>query len=191
MLNCTSGPVATVTNLTLASLALTGASLLFARRALLVFRPPHSEWYPKGRCRFPWQHNLALDAGTIPACLAASFPGLKTLDLSGNAFTGSLPASLAGLVNLTSLSVYSNQLSGTVPAFASSTALSLAYNPLLGGPLPSAVNLSSAGSAAYVTGTALGLDRPLTAILTDIKSALDPVGTVLTSWNASGPLSKI
>lgn len=39
----------------------------------------------------------------------------------------------------------------------------------------------------FLYGTSIGLDRPLTSILLDIKAALDPTGAVLGSWNASQP----
>jgi hypothetical protein len=40
-------------------------------------------------------------------------------------------------------------------------------------------------STGYLFGTSIGLDRPLAAILMDLKAAMDPGGTVLTGWNST------
>ena len=40
-------------------------------------------------------------------------------------------------------------------------------------------------STGFLFGTSIGLDRPLAAILLDLKAAMDPSGTVLTGWNSS------
>ena len=40
-------------------------------------------------------------------------------------------------------------------------------------------------STGYLFGTSIGLDRPLAAILMDMKAAMDPGGTVLAAWNST------
>ena len=128
-------------------------------------------------------------AGTVPSCLATSFPGLTSLDLSVNALSGSLPPSLAGLVNLTTLKVQDNLFNGTLPAAFATPAcagltVTLAYNPLLVGTVPATLALGSvlqpSGSCYYFAmGTSLGLDRPMASILSDISAAVDPSGQAL------------
>jgi hypothetical protein len=80
-----------------------------------------------------------------------------------------------------------NQFTGTVPpSYAAISNVSLAYNPLLVGPVPPLLALGSVlGSSLNTIGTSLGLDWPLAAILADVRAALDPSGGVLGGWNAS------
>ena len=146
-------------------------------------------------------------------------PAVAALDLGQNWLTGSLNSTLASLGNAANigLSVYDNQLSGTIPAsFTAFSWLALAYNPSLYGNLPTglvtnAVNKLQAWatysggfysypwggnvyntyiqaptySTGYLFGTSIGLDRPLPAIMMDLKAALDPGGTVLTGWTST------
>ena len=53
--------------------------------------------------------------GTIPAELG-NLTNLTTLHLAGNQLTGTIPGSLGNLTNLTGLYLYINQLTGTIPA---------------------------------------------------------------------------
>ena len=53
--------------------------------------------------------------GTIPPDLA-KLTNLTDLDLSGNTLTGAIPHQLGSLANLEVLSLYDNQLSGAIPA---------------------------------------------------------------------------
>ena len=69
-----------------------------------------------------------------------SNPAVAALDLSQNALTGNLSASVSGLTNVANvgLAIYDNLIGGTIPSsFASFSWLALAYNPLLYGSLPS------------------------------------------------------
>ena len=166
--------------------------------------------------------NFAPSSGFTTLRSTGSNPAVAALNLGQNWLTGSLNSSLALLSNAANigLSVYDNQLSGTVPAsFTAFSWLALAYNPALYGSLPTSlvtntVNKLQAWSTygadgfysytsasisgqqttylntpLYSTGflfaTSIGLDRPLAAILMDMKAALDPGGTVLTGWNST------
>lgn len=71
--------------------------------------------------------------GTIPECLFA-LPKLRTLHLSGNGFTGTLPTNMSVAV-LTDLVVSHNALSGTIPYALQETSmrsLDLSYNRFSG-----------------------------------------------------------
>ena len=147
--------------------------------------------------------NNAL-TGTVPPCLAQNLLLLTSLNLAQNRLSGTLPPELPPNSNLLRLSVFDNQLSGTLPAsFSSLSQLALAYNPALFGQLPPTVTatrllawsgtaFTTCGAASAPTsgigclfGTSIGLDRPMTAIMIDLASALDPPGRVLSSWSTS------
>ena len=83
--------------------------------------------------------NFNASSGFTSLRSTGSNPAVAALDLSQNALTGTLSASLGLLSSASSvgLSVVDNLLSGTVPAsFASLSWLALAYNPQLVGALP-------------------------------------------------------
>ena len=142
-------------------------------------------------------HNCAgVEAKFYPSG-GSGFQSLSALYLHQNALTSPPPASLGTLPSAPGLSVslWDNALAGSVPAsYASFKAISLAFNPLLVGPLPANVTLampsalppSSGGPAAYLYGTSIGLDRPAHDILQDMRAALDPSGQVLT-WGGLNP----
>jgi Leucine-rich repeat (LRR) protein len=75
------------------------------------------------------------DSGTIPNCVY-SLPGLSTLHLSGNRYTGSLPSEDIEISqSLTDLSISHNALTGTIPNSLQSKAwvnLDLSFNHLKG-----------------------------------------------------------
>ena len=99
-------------------------------------------------------------SGSIPFCWSAQanwtffnssvgFNSLKSLFLHQNALTGTLPSALGLLPSAGSLSIslWDNTLSGPVPvSYANLKALTIAYNPLLVGPLPAGIVLSSPAS---------------------------------------------
>lgn len=147
---------------------------------------------------------------TIPACWGQNvtwsvgpstrgFDAVTGLFLHLNRLTGALPTAL-GLIGpgaaSTSVSLWDNSLRGTLPAsLASLSAVALAYNPALFGPLPPGVTVqtpsalpagSGASSSDRLFATSVGLDRPMTDILTAIRLQLDPTSRVLT-WGGSNP----
>ena len=73
--------------------------------------------------------------GTIPAELG-SLTNLTSLGLRDNQLTGTIPAELGSLTNLTRLTLNDNQLTGTIPAelarLSNLTDLGLSYNQLTG-----------------------------------------------------------
>ena len=79
-------------------------------------------------------HNNGL-SGTMPAELS-SLINLTQLGLAGNGLSGSIPAELGNLNRLESLSLNNNQLSGTIPAelgnLENLTTLHLSSNQLSG-----------------------------------------------------------
>ena len=165
--------------------------------------------------------NYPASSGFTSLRSTGTNPAVAALDLGQNWLTGTLSSNLSSLSNVGNigLSLYDNQLSGTIPAsFIAFSWLAVAYNPSLYGNLPTGMvtttlnklqawaTWSTAGffsytwtsgsvnyyparaptySTGYLYGTSIGLDRPLPAILMDLKAALDPGGTVLTSWNST------
>ena len=146
---------------------------------------------------------LMLDLGqnalssTLPATVG-SLGSSVGLGLYDNSFTGTVPASYTSL-NWVALS-YNPGLVGALPAgFTSAklfawTSYRAAYYSwyyvytagagiTYGGP-PSYSDSGGYGTG-FLYGTSIGLDRPLASILLDIRTALDPSGAVLGSWNAS------
>ena len=154
---------------------------------------------------------------------SSGFDQLKLLNLYQNSLNGTIPTALGSFPTGPWLGVrlFDNQLSGTLPPLTAAGVgfLSIAYNPLLVGPLPLGlplygdVQLSVLGTAPGVPtptiggvassnplsyslnsgmstsrvllGTSIGLDVPLVTILAGVKSALDPTGSFLSSWNFS------
>ena len=144
------------------------------------------------------------------------FDSCTVIDLGQNRLNGTLPVDAGAMGSQLGLGIYDNLFAGTVPAaYASLSWIAIAYNAQLFGPLPQLINTTklrawsgylntfgawSAGnvlnvygmapvySSGYLYGTSIGLPRPLRDILLDIKSALDPNGTVLASWNTSNGL---
>ena len=103
---------------------------------------PLGEWYGvttdgNGRvARLDLSENAL--SGSLPASLG-NLTNLQELDLSENALSGSLPASLGNLTNLQRLSFFRNQFSGALPAWLGNLInlqrLDLGYNEFAG-PLP-------------------------------------------------------
>jgi hypothetical protein len=112
-----------------------------------------------------------LFSGTIPA----SYTALKWLALAYNPLlVGVLPAGLAATGKLFAWSA--SQLDFFSYTYASAGNLAYGYPP---------TKEYSGWGSGWLYGTSIGLDRPLVNILLDIKAALDPGGTVLSTWNAS------
>ena len=81
-------------------------------------------------------------SGTIPSELALSNGTLRLLDLQGNFLSGTIPAALAAMTQLTSVALNQNRLSGWLPTslggLALVTSINVSANNLsgtLGGPL--------------------------------------------------------
>ena len=147
--------------------------------------------------------TLLLDLGqnalssTLPASVGSLGSSLG-LGLFDNSFSGTVPSSYTSL-KWVSLS-YNGALVGTLPANLTSTKLfawaayyagyyswyyvyTAGASVTYGGPPTYGVN--GGYGSGFLYGTSIGLDRPLASILLDIKAALDPGGTVLSSWNSS------
>jgi Leucine-rich repeat (LRR) protein len=101
-------------------------------------------------------------AGTVPSCLFA-LPKLQTLHLSGNGFTGSLPAELDVSVTLADLSLSHNKLRGPVPHSIQTKEwynLDLSYNYLQGELSPDfAPQRERNISGHLIPGTSLSLEN--------------------------------
>lgn len=88
--------------------------------------------------------EIALDQAGYSASLTSIswnlIPHLRSLDLTGNNFSGPIPTSLANLTRLTRLTLSSNSLSGPIPPslglLSTLKELSLDNNALLTGPIP-------------------------------------------------------
>jgi len=84
--------------------------------------------------------------GTLPAALG-SLSNLTTLDLGGNQLSGSIPPELGSLSNLTFLYLSNNQLSGSIPpelgSLSNLTDLDLGGNQLSGSIPPELGSLSN------------------------------------------------
>lgn len=88
---------------------------------------------------------------------------------------------------------------GTVPAtysLFSTNGISICHCPNLFGPLlwnitiyPEYLYWSSAWRNTYLLGTSIGNDRPLAAILGDIRAAVNPSGTALAGWTFGSTLN--
>ena len=139
-------------------------------------------------------NNEIAQSGTPPLTAflnSTGFDATINLWLHMNNLTGTLPASLGNLTNAGSLNVYldDNLFTGTVPAsYASIAAVGVSYNPLLVGPLPAGVTLSSVPTGFSLQGSSVGLDSPLPYLLSAIGTALDPANSSLTNWNVAASL---
>ena len=140
--------------------------------------------------------------GTLSATLAqltnASIIGLAVYD---NMFSGTIPAAYSAFSWIAV--AYNAALVGAVPdGMVNSTMNKLEswstygtsgfYSYTWGATAATSSTVSNyyyvqalTFSTGYLFGTSIGLDRPLAAILLDLKAALDPGGTVLTSWNST------
>lgn len=123
------------------------------------------------------QHHGTLDlswnnlSGIIPPQIG-DCAVLVELLLSGNSFTGSLPAELSKLTNLTSLDVSNNELNGSIPAQLGESrklqGLNLAYNRISGsipqelGNIGSLVKLNLSGN--HLSGALPGRFGNLTSL---------------------------
>lgn len=84
--------------------------------------------------------------------------------------------------------------SGTVPvSLANIGNVALSYNSLLFGTLPWNVTISpdflfigGGWGNRFLTGTSIGLDRPMASILGDVRAAVNPDGATLASWGLGG-----
>ena len=88
--------------------------------------------------------NNRLTGAAFPmAAILGKLTLLADLDVGGNLFTGSIPDAIGDLSRLTTLSFYSNQLTGTIPghAFARLTALADVFGNgnKFAGPIPAAL----------------------------------------------------
>lgn len=143
--------------------------------------------------------NLAINGnsigGTLPSSVALLSTASKlTFRISDNLFTGEglsrdLPlepvhpptGSVDGPLTAATGSPLLTPCAGSIPyTYSLLNSLQLSYNPLLTGPLPRGQAIAS--DAGFLIGTSIGLPRPLAYILTDVKAALDPAGTVLADW---------
>lgn len=99
-------------------------------------------------------------SGEIPADYFSKMESLKKLWLSGNSFTGKIPTSLTDLPHLMELHLENNQFSGTIPSLAQSTLSSLDLsNNKLEGEIPASLSKfdkSSFGGNDGLCGKALG-----------------------------------
>lgn len=66
----------------------------------------------------------------------ANLTGLKSLLLNDNKLVGPIPQTLTGLKQLQHLDVSNNNISGKVPAFASSVTVNVTGNPMIGKDIP-------------------------------------------------------
>ena len=134
---------------------------------------------------------------TLPSVLGylGKYIGLALFD---NLFNGSIPSSYSSL-NWVAVA-YNPGLVGVLPAGLSATGklfawssymydfYSYSYATAAGGRYPYGYppcKENGGYGTGWLYGTSVGLDRPLVNILLDIKAALDPTNSVLTSWNAS------
>ena len=140
--------------------------------------------------------------GSVPALLG-QLSTLSFVDVSRNMLSGTLPPQLGNISSL-QLSVFDNNLTGTVPsAYTSLSFLAASYNPSLYGTWPTSVPvgvfyggvyyvaadtyIGMSGSVPYYGsgcsfGTSLGLSAPMYTILQAAAAALDPSGAQLPSW---------
>ena len=88
------------------------------------FSEDECEWYGIGTCRFLDDgtfgvSNIELDnnglAGPLPSEICALAPNLESIDMSGNALTGNIPACLKDFDKLTEVILSNNQFSGEIP----------------------------------------------------------------------------
>lgn len=146
-------------------------------------------------------------SGSIPSCwgrlinwtnfaMSTGFDNCNLLSLGGNALTSSIPQFLGNISSspsTTTVGLAENNLSSTVPASLTSLLLvTLAYNPRLVGTLPPGLTVAApfpttlGQSNQFLFATSIGLDRPMTDILSAAQAALDPNATVL-QWAGSNP----
>ena len=138
--------------------------------------------------------------GTLSAALTqlinASVVGVSIYD---NLITGTIPASYSAFSWIAV--AYNPVLYGAVPAGIVNATMnklqawstngngffSFAWGatPASSSALTSSYLQAPTYSTGLLFGTSIGLDRPLPAILLDLKAAMDPGGTVLRSWNSS------
>ncbi|CAN1269835.1 Putative kinase-like protein TMKL1 [Linum perenne] len=100
-------------------------------------------------------------SGKFPEFVVTRFLGLKELDLSSNAFEGSIPQGLSGLVSLEKLNLSHNNFSGVLPVFKSSSKFGVeafeGNSPTLcGSPLRSCTRTSGL-SSGMIAGIVIGL----------------------------------
>ena len=138
--------------------------------------------------------------GTLSSALAQLI-NASTISVSvyDNLINGTIPASYSAFSWIAV--AYNPLLYGVVPAgMVNSTMNKLqAWSSLSNGFFSYAWGVTPASSSTlnnnnlqaptystgFLFGTSVGLDRPLAAILLDMKAAMDPGGTVLTGWNSS------
>ena len=108
-------------------------------------------------------NNAATFGGALNTINFGGLTSIQVIDLSENAFTGAIPASLVSRGTLTDLNLSQNGLTGQVPAFGSTPipglqALDLATNGMSGeillviAGLPAAMELTFCGNAGLLIG---------------------------------------
>jgi hypothetical protein len=111
-------------------------------------------------------------SGTIPS-------GYSSLSWIAVAYNPGLVGQLPSGLNSSKLYAYSAYTNGLYSWYYAYT---LGAGQLYG--YPPSYNNAGYGTG-WLYGTSIGLDRPLAAILMDIKAAVDPSGAYLPSWNSS------
>ncbi|CAN0897846.1 Putative kinase-like protein TMKL1, partial [Linum grandiflorum] len=103
-------------------------------------------------------------SGKFPEFVVTSFLGLKELDLSSNAFEGSIPPSLSKMSSLEKLNLSHNNFSGMLPVFESSFSSKFGVEAfegnspsLCGSPLRSCSTRTSGLSSGTIAGMVIGL----------------------------------
>lgn len=138
-------------------------------------------------------------SGTLPADISAPLPGMKYLVLSSCRLSGTLPSTFTGYESVTTLALYSNRISGTVPDFVgldSVDRLSLS-GLLLSGTLPSAFRIGPGPTAELdlssnlLSGTVpyrfTGLDAVQSLLLYSNRLS----GGLPSQWAGLGSLTKL
>ncbi len=143
------------------------------------------DWYGVG-CSYGSVSRIVLDdnslSGSIPAELG-NLTNLTGLSLAYNSLTGSIPAELGNLTNLTSLSLNNNSLTGSIPAelgnLTNLTYLFLDNNSLTGS-IPAEL-----GNLTNLNGFSLGdnfLTGPLPQWLSDMAISYLNVTDAFNEW---------
>ena len=123
--------------------------------------------------------GLALYDNALVSTIPSTFSAFSWIAVAYNpSLYGALPT---GLVTSSQNKLQAWSTYGTAGFYS----YAWGTNPASSGAIASTYLQAPTYSTGLLFGTSVGLDRPLAAILLDLKAALDPGGTVLRSWNSS------